>query len=390
MKNYYLDIKHIDYEYKPLFGKSRQFRDILSIDIYSGKERYFAVFNNFNLKKYWFITDTRYRDKLLKPIYNYLMKICWEICKEDDYYYNYKDLKSLINAFGKSKDVIIMEIENFLYKTSGGDIMKHYPDGYNYYDIPKDAIFYTYDSENSWNLFKSIFDIVGMPYGIHQLSFDLKDIFKIYAEILTEDEIHQLTPGVNYKNDMTVWMSNFHNYILNNEKDEKVINKTVWLSNFHNYILNIGKDEKEINKKNIDDIKRIFGEKIKEDVKNIDSFAENTDISYLCDNGQQLFANYYNGKLTFRFLKNDLPLHYKKYDITHNIIMDCVNDEFVTAVTYNVPPIVTTKPSSIVAVDYDCFNVYKYEIVPEQKTSTTDYYQIEQYVYDALKVFNII
>jgi len=144
---------------------------------------YYAICNEFNLKDAW--EDLWLRNNVLISIYQGLklndirnsdigketLHIDFNDWTEFPKIY-YKDLKQLINKYGKSSNQISTEIESFLgtenVETKFGTIEKKYPN--------ERAQFYGYYNTTDWMLFYRLFDtkLLNLPPNINWTCFDLK------------------------------------------------------------------------------------------------------------------------------------------------------------------------------------------------------------------------
>lgn len=127
---YFLDTEFHEYKKKPLFGKPIDTIELISIgiiseeykyaeavsgvspfdtkDVYKQKE-YYAICKDFDLKAAW--NNEWLRENVLIPIYKELLLIDKNVV----YKTLYKEIKRLINKYGKTKKQIAEEILEFVY-----------------------------------------------------------------------------------------------------------------------------------------------------------------------------------------------------------------------------------------------------------------------------------
>lgn len=198
---YYLDTEFLEGTQKSFFGKTKPTIDLISIGIVSeGGKEYYAISKDFNLKEAWnrydVVTEQVYgdlrnifpegrkkkvywiRENILKPIFKDLWFDNCHLqnlhhCSND---FTYRNLKKLINLYGKSNEKISQEIKKFVYDTS--DI--HNPDTIANWDEVKHLFpleFYTYYGDYDWVVFCWLFGkMIDLPKGFPMYSKDLKQI----------------------------------------------------------------------------------------------------------------------------------------------------------------------------------------------------------------------
>jgi len=189
---------------------------------YPKKQReYYAISKDFNLKEAWYRYDlvkknrfqtdnaTYYdkvywiRDNLLKPIYKELhdkenlyarqaFRRANVYIKETEFKFTYKNLKRLIDKYGKTNKQIADDIICFCN-----------PDFYNKYksfigklhsdDKP---IFYGYYSDCDWVVFCQLFGkMIDLPKGFPMYCIDLKQTLDEKVLSLTHDQFNKLECG---------------------------------------------------------------------------------------------------------------------------------------------------------------------------------------------------
>lgn len=126
---YFIDTKYHEYKKKSLFNKSVDIIELISICIVSEyfpitvydklaredvtrdtSREYYAINKDFNLKAAW--KNEKVKQNILKPIF-------WELYKREfnfSRYFTIRNLRILINKYGKTKEEIIQEIIKFTQK----------------------------------------------------------------------------------------------------------------------------------------------------------------------------------------------------------------------------------------------------------------------------------
>ena len=181
---YFLDTEFHEFKKKPLLGKAIDTIELISIGIVSEDDReYYALCNEFDLKAAW---DNEWlRENVLKPIYKELhdkenlnarqaLYRANVYIHETDFKFNYKNLKKLINNYGKTNKEIAKEIRNFVMAEkydSGGQVLlgDFYPN-----DKPNPE-FYAYYADYDWVVFCWLFGRMNdLPKGFPMYCRDLK------------------------------------------------------------------------------------------------------------------------------------------------------------------------------------------------------------------------
>ena len=203
--NYYIDTEFLEGTQKEKFPISL-FRketpntiDLISIGIVSedGRE-YYAVSKDFNLKEAWNRWQQRtgegdrnnieprlywIRENVLKPIYRELRlkelnKIYPYVGNVETYHKDriyFKELKRLINKYGKTNKQIAEEVKRFVY--SGENVLYNHPDckAENAGDVRSKINFYAYYADYDSVVFRWLFGkMVDLPKGFPKYCIDLK------------------------------------------------------------------------------------------------------------------------------------------------------------------------------------------------------------------------
>ena len=211
---YFLDTEFIEGTRKTLL-KSKPTIDLISIGIVSDDNReYYAISKDFNLKEAWNRHDTTpnmdykpsfggysdgqfnpqflktywIRDNVLKPIYDelyikeqqYVHQALRVSCffEEPKYDFCFKELKRLIQKFGKSNKTIAEEVFNFC---SNG---YHKGNSLSFSERKKYPLcgkfrpeFYGYYSDYDWVVFCWLFGkMIDLPKGFPMVCYDIKQI----------------------------------------------------------------------------------------------------------------------------------------------------------------------------------------------------------------------
>jgi DNA polymerase III epsilon subunit-like protein len=188
---YYLDTEFIEGTQTKLFGKEKPTIDLISIGLVCEDDRkYYAISKNFNIKEAWNrfqieksgtnagLIETKVywiRDNVLKPIWLELYLKEHNIIISDpilnniriDTYFSIKNLKYLINKYGKTNKEIAEEIKEFTYCN-----LK-----YQDYVINNNIQIYGYYSAYDWVVFCFLFGkMIDLPSAFPKYCIDLKPI----------------------------------------------------------------------------------------------------------------------------------------------------------------------------------------------------------------------
>jgi hypothetical protein len=202
---YFIDTEFIEGFHKPLFGKKRHFIDLISIGIVcEDGGSYYAISNEFDLKKVWNKYDLDYgsgdqrnlpprkvywlRDNVLKPIFQeWLYKGHKEANLElpdiPNGIFSYKNFEKFLKRNGKPNKKIATEIMLFVW----ADVWSEWNGGIdefisrgkrNGWDTDSPIEFYGYFADYDWVLFCSLFGrMIDLPEGFPMYCRDLKQMF---------------------------------------------------------------------------------------------------------------------------------------------------------------------------------------------------------------------
>lgn len=204
-------------------GKTKPTIDLISIGIISDDGReYYAISKDFNLKEAW--NRWQYDEKLvsgknqqgkyywlrenvLKPIYKELYdKECLyarEALRKANVYipepkfdFTYRNLKKLINKYGKTNKQIANEIVKFIYGDSCNlDGLSPLQEAQKYEPNPNISKpeFYAYYADYDWVVFCWLFGkMIDLPKGFPMYCIDLKQILDEKANSFTSEELSKL------------------------------------------------------------------------------------------------------------------------------------------------------------------------------------------------------
>jgi hypothetical protein len=186
-------------------GKTKPTIDLISLGLVSEDDKeYYAVSKDFNLKEAWnryqqsdqhrngqWIKDYWIRDNVLRPIYNEFLHIENNFLRSDykfdgrktyhtidsnEYFNKYgtlKELKRLINKFGKTNNQIAKELKEFIYTTSqinNPETIGNWDEVKHLFEIEFYADFCNYDWVVFCWLFGKMNDLpTGFPYYCNDL-----------------------------------------------------------------------------------------------------------------------------------------------------------------------------------------------------------------------------
>lgn len=189
---YFFDTEFIEGKQKTFFGTTKPTIDLISIGIIGDEcdsgRKYYAISKDFNLKEAWNRFDLDYgsgdqknyppkkiywiRDNVLKPIFDELyIQEAHVIYRAD---FNYKNLKRLVNKYGKTNKQIADEIIRFCYYT-GWEVD---PPVHSHKLKEKGNIeFYAYFAGYDWVVFCWNFGkMIDLPDGFPMYCRDLKQM----------------------------------------------------------------------------------------------------------------------------------------------------------------------------------------------------------------------
>ncbi len=232
---YFIDTEFLEGTQKTLFSKTKPTIDLISIGIVceDGRE-YYSISKDFNLKEAWNRYDikveqvsgdmrNRYpegikskvywiRKNVLLPIHNELVQR-WALEEEKanqvscttgynpPIKFSYKNIKKLINKYGKSNEQIAAEIEYFTigeYTDIDGEKIIS-PDKPNIKGNPK---FYAYYADYDWVVFCWLFGkMIDLPKGFPMYCNDLKQSFDELQQSENDGANHMISCGeIGYSN----------------------------------------------------------------------------------------------------------------------------------------------------------------------------------------------
>ena len=197
------------------FGNSKPTIDLISIGIVceDGRE-YYAISKDFNLKEAWdrydekiqhFSGDMRnqfpngrkykeywIRENVLKPIFQELLysghkKAKLPLPKSSEKQFTYKNLKKLIQGFGKSNIQIAKELKHFIYEKEDVLYNKQELDFNSVGDVKSKIQLYGYYSAYDHVALSWIFGkMIDLPKGFPMYTRDLKQMFDEKQESRTK------------------------------------------------------------------------------------------------------------------------------------------------------------------------------------------------------------
>ncbi len=254
--NYYFDTEFIEGTQKKMFGKTKPTIELISIGIVDQHENeYYAISKDFNLKEAWnrydlevnrmypmggeYIKKYWIRNNVLKPIFIEL----WE--KEKDAkltdadfksgIFNYKELKRLINKYGKTRYQIQFEILGFVFDFDGkgfddwlGSTDEFYKSLKNI-DVEKPK-FYAYYCSYDWVVFCWIFGkMIDLPKSFPMYCRDLQQI---------KDEVFErrlLKSKENFKDFELPPIKTWNNYPTQ-ENEHNALDDAKWNMKLHKFL----------------------------------------------------------------------------------------------------------------------------------------------------------
>jgi len=247
---YFIDTEFIEGTQKEsfpinLFRKnSKPTIDLISIGIVAedGRE-YYAISKDFNLKEAWDRFDWKrkkvndgiagaykdywLRNNVLKPIWEELVSKDVEWYKEmwrkipsygsyhpKDHYFTYKNLKRLLNKYGKTNKEIAEEIKEFCKK----DYLYQNADTTTQWKDRGNPEFYGYYADYDWVAFCWLFgNMIDLPKGFPMYCIDLKQLMDekadtFYAHLRDDSSIRgKLGPEFSLKRKLEI-MKGCNNY----------------------------------------------------------------------------------------------------------------------------------------------------------------------------------
>lgn len=208
---YFLDTEFLEGFTKPWFGRPEHFIDLISIGIVdeSGRRSYYAISSDADIKRAWhthdLVANKAYpagpmfnkvywvRDNVLKPIFFELVQSEQKLKSPelgDEFFqpeFTLKNLKYLVNKYGKSNQEIAGDIREFVYEPAleafpkvaafGGsdEAVRAWLEGEPKFNVPGETIeFYTYYGDYDWVVFCSLFGrMIDLPKGFPMFAYDL-------------------------------------------------------------------------------------------------------------------------------------------------------------------------------------------------------------------------
>lgn len=200
---YFYDTEFLEGTQKKWFGNSKPTIDLISIGIISEDNReYYAISKDFNLKEAWNRYELKHeqasgdmrnifpegrkvywiRENVLKPIFKELLNPIMDSKDNNFRVFNYKNLKTLVNKYGKSNKQIATEIKMFIgtkETVENYEEVKHLlnPKFYGYYSA--------YDHVALCWMFGKM---INLPSGFPMYTIDLKQEMDNIVNNLLERE----------------------------------------------------------------------------------------------------------------------------------------------------------------------------------------------------------
>lgn len=220
----------------------------ISVGICSSDDReYYAVSKDFNLKEAWnrydlvkdgfrdcgmtLIYKRVYwiRENVLKPIYNELATFhinytnygvhphFGHVCADSRFLtFTYKNLKWLINKYGKTNKQISEEIKDFVY--SKEDVLYNHEDCKTNHigEVRSNIQFYGYYCDYDWVVFCWLFGkMIDLPKGFPMFAFDIQQQIEEYK--INKEQLLKEVPQISCHNALqdAIWNKNAYNWIKN-------------------------------------------------------------------------------------------------------------------------------------------------------------------------------
>jgi hypothetical protein len=224
---------------------------------------YYAISKDFNLKEAWnrFQIEEGYnsgdirntigdkwqkkvywiRENVLKPIFNDLLKKHskgMHYLSTVDVKFCYKNLKWLINKYGKTNKQIAEEIKEFCYDYTP----KSFDESIKIkYQEKRDIQFYAYYADYDWVAFCWLFGkMIDLPKGFPMFAFDLKQIFDEKIEnkrLEVPDGLGNMVkiPNTENKLDIVKRLSNYPK----RENEHNALADAKWNKELHEFLINL-------------------------------------------------------------------------------------------------------------------------------------------------------
>lgn len=186
---YFLDTEFHEYSKKPLFGKSIDTIELISIGIVSENNReYYAICKEFDIKTAW-------NNKWLRE--NVLLPIVKDYCNCEDGF-DFKTTKRIFKEYGKTKKQIAREIIKYIFPEFHYDNGEKYKgridliNGYWVKDIYQNPEFYAYYADYDWVVFCWLFGrMIDLPKGFPMYCNDLKQTLDEKQQEVLKDAIQR-------------------------------------------------------------------------------------------------------------------------------------------------------------------------------------------------------
>lgn len=187
---YFFDTEFHEYEVKPLFRKTIDKIELISIGIVSeSNDTYYSICKDFDIKKAW--ENEWLRDNVLKSIFFDLHKINAHMLNihQTSKEFNLRNLKRIISFYGKSREQIAKEVKEYVYRINNN----LHPDHVFNFDemIKKYPIeFYAYYGNYDWVVFCWLFGrMIDLPKGFPMYQKDIKQMLDDKVDYVTKYRI---------------------------------------------------------------------------------------------------------------------------------------------------------------------------------------------------------
>ena len=250
-------------------GKQKPTIDLISIGIVceDGRE-YYAISKDFNLKEAWnrydekiqsfngdmrnqFPNGRKYRvywirENVLKPIFQELLysghkKARLPLPKSSEKQFTYKNLKKLIQGFGKSNIQISKELKHFIYEKEDVLYNKQELDFNSVGDVKSKIQLYGYYSAYDHVALSWIFGkMIDLPKGFPMYTRDLKQMFDEKQEsraktitLFKETDLHD-----KYKENKIIFPENLkeHPQYPKQENEHNALSDAIFVKNLYHFL----------------------------------------------------------------------------------------------------------------------------------------------------------
>ena len=251
------------------FGNSKPTIDLISIGVVceDGRE-YYAISKDFNLKEAWnrydekiqsfngdmrnqFPNGRKYRvywirENVLKPIFQELLysghkKARLPLPKSSEKQFTYKNLKKLIQGFGKSNIQISKELKHFIYEKEDVLYNKQELDFNSVGDVKSKIQLYGYYSAYDHVALSWIFGkMIDLPKGFPMYTRDLKQMFDEKQEsraktitLFKETDLHD-----KYKENKIIFPENLkeHRQYPKQENEHNALSDAIFVKNLYHFL----------------------------------------------------------------------------------------------------------------------------------------------------------